>query len=131
MRPDEISNPHDRFFKEVFSREDVGRDFVLRHLPPYIVALLDTDSLTLTRDSFVDKELREHFSDMVYKVRLRSGGEAYICVLPEHKSYADPMTGFQVLRYKVRIWERLLRAYQRKKRRERRARPPGISAREA
>jgi len=27
MRPDEI----DRFFKEVFSREEVGRDFVLTY----------------------------------------------------------------------------------------------------
>jgi predicted transposase/invertase (TIGR01784 family) len=119
MGPDEISNPHDRFFKEVFSREEVGRDFVLRHLPADIASLLDTDSLTLTKGSFVDKELREHFSDMAYKVRLRSGGEAYIYVLLEHKSYADPMTGFQVLRYKVRIWERLLRAYRKQRKKER------------
>ena len=33
MGPDDISNPHDHFFKEVFSREDVGRGFILTCLP--------------------------------------------------------------------------------------------------
>ena len=32
-----------------------------------------------------------------------------VYILFEHKSYADRLTSFQLLRYLVRIWERMLR----------------------
>jgi len=41
----EISNPHDRFFKDVLSRREAARDFVLYYLPADMAALLDVDSL--------------------------------------------------------------------------------------
>jgi predicted transposase YdaD len=48
-----ISNPHDRFFKEVLSRQEVARDFLLHYVPANIVDLLDVDSLEIRKDSFV------------------------------------------------------------------------------
>ena len=63
-----LSNPHDRFFKETLTRQEVGRDFLIHYLPGELVALLDVDSLEISKDSFVDQELREHFSDVLYKV---------------------------------------------------------------
>ena len=36
---------------------------------------------------------------------LRAGGNAYVCVLFEHKSYVDPLVALQVLRYMVRVWD--------------------------
>ena len=107
----EISNPHDRFFKSLFSREEVSRDFFINYLPPDIVSLIDPDSAELVKDSFVDQELGEFFSDMLYKVRLRDGGTAYIHILLEHKSYSDPLAGFQILCYMVRIWEKVVRKH--------------------
>ena len=62
----EISNPHDRFFKDVLSRREAARDFVLYYLPADLAALLDVESLVVSKDSFVDKDLREHFSDIIY-----------------------------------------------------------------
>ena len=35
----DIVNPHDKFFKEVLSRQDVARDFILHYLPSDIVGL--------------------------------------------------------------------------------------------
>ncbi|MBC2695761.1 MAG: Rpn family recombination-promoting nuclease/putative transposase [Desulfobacteraceae bacterium] len=52
----DIINPHDRFFKEVLSRKEVARDFILHYLPADIVVLLDVDSLEIRKDSFVYKE---------------------------------------------------------------------------
>ena len=72
MKPD-LTNPHDRFFKSLFSREDVGRDFFTNYLPQEIITLIDPDSAELVKDTFVDQELGEFFSDMLYKVRLRDG----------------------------------------------------------
>ncbi len=105
----ELSNPHDKFFKETFSRLEIARDFLQNYLPPAVSVLLDISTLELRKDSFIDSDLQENFTDLLYRVTLLSGGEAYVYVLMEHKSYSDPLTPFQLLRYLVRIWERDLR----------------------
>jgi predicted transposase/invertase (TIGR01784 family) len=105
----ELSNAHDRFFKRMISRPEAARGLVLNYLPSEVVALLEPMSLALRRDSFVDENLGEHFSDLLYDVNLKTGDEAYVYVLFEHKSYVERLTAFQLLRYIVRIWEQALR----------------------
>jgi len=70
-----------------------------------VADLLDPASVELRRDSFVDPDLREHFSDLLYEVGLRDGQDAFVYVLLEHKSYPDRWVALQLLRYLVRIWE--------------------------
>ena len=101
-----ISNPHDKFFKETFTRLEVAQDFFANYLPPSVVAVLDLDSLNLQSGSFIDPDLQEQFADLLYRVALHDGGDAYLYLLLEHKSYPDPLAPFQLLRYLVRIWER-------------------------
>jgi predicted transposase/invertase (TIGR01784 family) len=105
----ELINPHDHFFKEILSRQEEAKDFVLHYLPEGVVELLDTETLELTKDSFVDQELRGHFSDLLYRVQLRSGQGAYLYLLFEHKSRPEGEIAFQLLRYMVRIWEQDLK----------------------
>jgi predicted transposase YdaD len=50
----------------------------------------------------VDEELRQHHSDLLFRVRLR-GSEAFAYLLLEHKSSPDPGARLQLLRYVVRI----------------------------
>ena len=102
---DELTNPHDRFFKDLFSRQEAARDFLKHYLPPQVAAALDPDRLEIRKDSFIDPALQEHFSDLLYRVGLVGGGESYVYVLFEHKSYPDPRIAWQLLRYMVRIWE--------------------------
>ncbi|MBE7528201.1 MAG: Rpn family recombination-promoting nuclease/putative transposase [Ardenticatenaceae bacterium] len=106
----DLTNPHDHFFKEIFSRIEVARDFFANYLPASVTAVLDLDTLELQSGSFIDPDLQEQFADLLYRVTLRNGDAAYLYVLLEHKSYPDPLTTFQVLRYQVRIWERDVRA---------------------
>ena len=47
----DLGNPHDRFFKEIWSRKRVSRDFLRHYLPAAVVALLDLNTLELTKDS--------------------------------------------------------------------------------
>ena len=47
--------------------------------------------------SFVDVELREYFSDLLFKVRTKTQTDAHIYVLFEHKSHPEAMVAFQVL----------------------------------
>jgi len=105
----EINNPHDKFFKEVFSRREVAVDFLRNYLPEEVFSCLDEESIHLKKDSFVDKELRVYFSDLLYQASLKDGSESYVYLLFEHKSYPEPLIAFQLLRYMVKIWERDLR----------------------
>ena len=100
----EICNPHDKFFKEAFGREETARDFVVNYLPDEIRELLDLECIEAGKESFVDEELKEHFSDVIYRTRLKGGEPVCIYVLFEHKSYSDDIVLFQLLRYMVKIW---------------------------
>ena len=53
----EIANPHDRFFREVFSRLEWSRDFIRTRLPATIVESLALETLELRPNSFLDEEL--------------------------------------------------------------------------
>jgi len=98
-----IPNPHDSFFKQTFSRVDVARDAIQRFLPSDVLACLDLQTLVPAKDSFIDDDLRQTFSDLVFEVELSSGDPAMVCLLLEHKSESDRLTGFQTLKYVVRI----------------------------
>jgi predicted transposase/invertase (TIGR01784 family) len=104
-----LSNPHDRYFREVFSDPNVVRDLLRNYLPPAAVDALNLATLELQQESFIDEELRPHFTDLLYAVQQQGGVPAHVYILFEHKSYADRLTSFQLLRYLVRIWERMLR----------------------
>ncbi|NHZ71687.1 MAG: Rpn family recombination-promoting nuclease/putative transposase [Aquificales bacterium] len=102
----DLTNPHDKFFKETFTRIEVARNFFANYLPQSVVDTLDLDTLTLQSGSFIDTELQEQFADLLYQVDLQDASSAYLYLLLEHKSHPDPHTLFQLLRYLVRIWER-------------------------
>ena len=91
-----LSNPHDKFFKESFSRKEVARSFIREYLPRGICTQLDLKTLTIRKDSYIDKEMFEHFSDILYSVKL-SGKQAFIYLLFEHKSTIDHWTGLAAL----------------------------------
>lgn len=58
----------------------MAADFLANHLPPEVAAELDVTTPELVKDSFIDAELQPHFSDLLYRVRLKRGGGAYIYV---------------------------------------------------
>jgi len=105
----DITNPHDRFFKEVLSREEVARDFMIHYLPSDVVALFDMSSVEIRKDSFVEKGLKEYFSDLLYCVDTKDGGSSYVYVLFEHKSYPERLISLHLLRYMARIWEQAVK----------------------
>lgn len=102
-------NPHDQFFKEIISQPGARRDFLRFYLPEKIVRLIEPDTAERVEDSFVDEELKEHLSDLLFRVKLKNKGEAFIYVLLEHKSSSDKWVALQLFRYLARIWEKAQR----------------------
>jgi predicted transposase/invertase (TIGR01784 family) len=64
----DTNSPHDGFFKRLFGDLEVAQDFMQCYLPPEILARLDLATLQVESESFVDPELRKHFSDMLFSV---------------------------------------------------------------
>lgn len=105
----DVASPHDRFFKEIFSRPDVAENFALNFLSSDLSDAVKPNTFRLHKGSFVDARLREYFSDLLYKVDFKDGRGAFVYILFEHKSHPDPIIGYQLLRYMTRIWDRTTR----------------------
>jgi len=76
-------------------------------LPPAIVDRLDLDQLAPVPGTFVDTTLSYRHTDLLFTAPLE-GRKAFIYVLVEHQSSADPLMAFRLLRYVIRIWDRFL-----------------------
>jgi len=103
-----MATPHDKFFKEMFSKKEVAESFIKNYFPQDLLELFNTDDLEITKDSFVDEDLKEFFSDVVYRVKINDH-DAFIYCLFEHKSYPDKKVSFQLLKYMTKIWNLYLK----------------------
>ncbi len=90
-----VPNPHDAFFRRTMQNPRTAAEFFRLYLPALIVARLDLSRVALEDVSFVDEKLREHFPDLLFRVGLKDGGEAFIFILLEHKSRPDERVSLQ------------------------------------
>jgi predicted transposase YdaD len=116
-----IPNPHDKFFKESFSRLEVAKSFIEEVFPKEIKDKMNLNSLKLSNASYVDEMLKEHFADLVYQTEYE-GVKATITLLFEHKSYQDDFPEWQLLRYMTNIWGE----YQKQKKKDKKGKKPSI-----
>ena len=98
-----IINPHDKMIKETLSNRETAATIFRNNLPDKVLGLMDLATLEICKDSFIEKELSDYYSDMLYKVML-SGTPGYVYILFEHKSYYDRYVHLQLLEYMVKIW---------------------------
>ena len=99
-----IRNPHDALFKETLTKKENALNFLENYLPAEVLAIVDLANLEIEKDSFIDDELQEYFSDLLYKVRFE-GEDGYIYILFEHKSYNEKWISLQILEYMLRCWK--------------------------
>ena len=77
---DIIKNPYDSLFKRTLGDKEVAVDFLKNYLPNNILKEIDLTDIKVAKDSFIDKELEESFSDILYNVSI-DGREGFIYVL--------------------------------------------------
>ncbi|EGK1061312.1 Rpn family recombination-promoting nuclease/putative transposase, partial [Salmonella enterica] len=75
--------PHDATFRQFLTQPDIARDFMEIHLPAELRAVCDLSTLKLESGSFVEDDLRQYFSDVLYSLKT-TAGDGYIHVLVEH-----------------------------------------------
>lgn len=99
----QLNNPHDKFFKETFSRLEVAQSFIEETFPVDIRDRINISTLQKTNASFTDAELSEHLADIVYQTQY-AGQNALVTLLFEHKSYPEKYPHLQLLRYMNNVW---------------------------
>ncbi|AIQ99467.1 hypothetical protein LG71_05905 [Pluralibacter gergoviae] len=102
--------PHDATFRQFLTQPGIARDFMDIHLPAELRAICNLSTLKLESGSFVEDNLRQYFSDVLYSLKTTAGGDGYVYVLIEHQSSADKHMAFRLIRYAVAAMQRHLDA---------------------
>ena len=100
----QLNNPHDKFFKETFSRLEVAQSFIQEVFPPDLLERINLSALKRVNDSFTDAELEEYLADIVYQTEY-AGQKTLVTLLFEHKSYVQKYPHLQLLQYILNVWK--------------------------
>ena len=102
----DIHQPHDRLFRSVFSDASEAASLLQGTLPDTLRDSFDWTTLTLLDGTFIDEDLHESQSDLLYQVEHTGTGQPVsMYLLFEHQSSPDPWLRLRLLRYCCRIWE--------------------------
>lgn len=100
-----IHNVHDKFFKQNMGKLEIAKSFFINYLPGDLVKRMDLNNIEIRKDSFVENDMKEYFTDLLYKVDM-DNREAYLYTLLEHKSTVEKSISLQLLRYMLNIWQK-------------------------
>jgi predicted transposase/invertase (TIGR01784 family) len=108
----EIHKAHDLAFKAAMQDLRVAQDFFSHHLPETIRERIDLTTLRLHRESFVDPELTELVSDMLYSVALKGENDKaqrmFLYLLVEHVRDPEVLMPWRAVKYTVRAIDQCL-----------------------
>lgn len=96
-----ITSPHDKLFRGVMHDTDNASGFLKLYMDAKALEPLDLSTLTLKNSNFLDKNLSESISDLVYSCEYddKSLGSARVIIMVEHQSTPDKLMPFRVYHY--------------------------------
>jgi predicted transposase/invertase (TIGR01784 family) len=103
-----IPSPHDKYFRRSMDYPQVAHDFFETHLPEKIKRIADLKTLQLRKESYLDQELKESLTDILFSVNL-DNKSSYLYILVEHQSTVDKLMAFRLLKYQILIMEQHLK----------------------
>ena len=113
MSSPEISQPHDSLVRYTFGQLQHAASFFRENLSATLASAIRWDELKLLGGSFVDEQLRQTETDLLYQVPLHDttqGADAerslFLYLLFEHQSTTDRWMPLRLLRYMGEIWQR-------------------------
>jgi len=99
-----LQHPHDHFVREFLGDVHHAREFLSAVVPVELATRLDWAQLRGEPATFIDENLREQHSDLLFSVPEQSGELNQIYLLFEHKSALDTWLLRQLLGYLARIY---------------------------
>jgi len=93
-------------FREIQSNRENCIDFLRATLPAEVIKKVDFDTLEPCSESYIDSDLQQYFSDVVYSCRYGREREIRIAILLEHKSSPPEYPHAQLLIYYANIWRK-------------------------
>ncbi len=84
-----ISQKHDHFFFSAMGNPKLALSFFKTHVPAKILSKCDLSTLKMFDTKLIRSDLKKRELDVIYKMQLRDGKEAYFYVLCEHQSNYD------------------------------------------
>ena len=106
---------HDRGYKKLFSNLTIFRQLITSFVREPWVKDLDFLKCELVKDSFVSKQYKRTFSDLIYKTKLKNR-DFYIVILLEFKATADRFVALQILGYILDFYRHLIDSQKRLRR---------------
>ena len=103
----QIHDPHDRLFRNFLADINKAKDFLETYLQNNLKKQCDFSTLSFKPGSFIEKDLKHHFSDILYSIKI-AGTEGYIYTLIEHETTPNKLTPFKLLRYQIAIMKQHL-----------------------
>lgn len=104
----EISNPHDKLFKQLLGEPENAADFLANNLSAELVCHLDLSTLQVVHVSFIDTQFVQSEADLLFSVTI-ANRPGYVYFLFEHQSSPDAFMILRLLGYMVRVWKRFQR----------------------
>ncbi|PAV02349.1 ISNCY family transposase [Arsenophonus sp. ENCA] len=101
--------PHDSVFKQFLSEKETAQDFFDIWLPDEIKSLCDLNSLKVESGSFIDSEMKNYQSDILYSVKTEKG-KGYFYLLIEAQSSPDKLIAWRLMRYSMAAMHKHLEA---------------------
>jgi len=97
----DVSNPHDKLFKQLLGEPENAASFLASNLPAELVSHLDLSTLQVVQASFIDAQFVQSEADLLFSVSV-AGRPGYVYVLLEHQSTGDGFMLLRLLSYMVR-----------------------------
>jgi len=98
---------HDELFRKALENKIVAREFFETHLPENIKSILSYDTLQIEKESFVEQNLKNSISDVLFSAKINNN-ESYLYLLLEHQSTPDYFMAFRLFKYMFNIIERYI-----------------------
>ncbi|TSJ81150.1 MAG: Rpn family recombination-promoting nuclease/putative transposase [Candidatus Cardinium sp.] len=97
---------HDGLAKKVLSDPVAAREFLSHYLPESCKSLLDLNTLKIEKESYVEDNLKQKFSDLVFSIKMKNNQKAFIYTLVEAEVSPRYWTAFKLWKYMFLLLER-------------------------
>jgi predicted transposase/invertase (TIGR01784 family) len=98
---------HYQLFRKNLENPIVAYELLQAHLPQEVLAIIDTSTLKLEKESFIEHNLTVSIADVLFSVKF-NGNDGFIYLLLEHQSSPDHFMAFRLFKYMVNICDQYM-----------------------